>query len=76
MYKLTAVMKLQNFSGDATGTLWGNYALFASAEDAAAGKPAFASIGVQAKLAAGEDPLATIDKALRARTDLPTLTEI
>lgn len=76
MYRASIVIKLQTFSGDMTGNLWGNYGLFASSEEAQANKPPFATISVQTKLAAGEDPLATIEKALAARTDLPTLTSL
>jgi hypothetical protein len=76
MYQATVFIKLQNFSGDAAGNLHGNYGFYASEADAAANKPAFSSIGVQGKLMTGIDPLATLDAALAARTDLPTLTEV
>ena len=76
MYQATVVIKLQNFSGDANGNLHGNYGVFASEADVTANKPAFSSIGVTAKLVEGANPLTTLEAALNARTDLPTLTSI
>ena len=72
MYQATVVIKLQNFSGDANGNLHGNYGIFASEDSTMA----FSSIGVSAQLVEGANPLTTLEAALAARTDLPTLTAL
>lgn len=76
MYQATVVIKLQSFSGDANGNLFGNFGLYASAEDANANKPPFGNLSVQSKLVDGVNPLVTLDGALKARTDIPALAEV
>jgi hypothetical protein len=84
--KFTVVAKLQNFSGDVQGNLYGTYVLHAvtlingveSLETTTNGIPGMgglSSISVNAKLVHGEDPLVTLDKAFSARTDLGTVTD-
>ena len=85
-FQATVFIKLQNFNGDASGNLNGNYGIFSSEAAAqpaagingAPGMPA-SSVGnimVNTKSVTGEDPLVTLDNALKARTDLPELTEL
>jgi len=83
-YQATVFIKLQNFNGDASGNLQGNYGIYTKQADTVT--PAGAPLGpmpstlgnftVTAQSVAGQDPRTTLDNALNARTDLPTLTEI
>lgn len=85
-FQATVFIKLQNFNGDAAGNLSGNYGIYASSEAAnpvvtpgVMTGPLATTVGninISTKSVSGQDPLVTLDNALKARADLPELTEV
>ena len=83
-FQATVFIKLQNFNGDAAGNLSGNYGIYGTqaATEAPTSPPmgplaaTVGNLNVSTKFVPGEDPLVTLDNALKARADLPELTEV
>jgi hypothetical protein len=85
--KFTVIAKLQNFSGDAAGNLYGTYALYpvttvagvesinVSSQAPGAMGGTITNISVNTHLVDGENPIHTLDAAFSARADLGTVTE-
>jgi hypothetical protein len=83
-FQATVFIKLQNFNGDSAGNLTGNYGIYGTQAATVTQTnppmgPLAATIGnlnVTTRFVSGEDPLVTLDNALKARVDLPELTEV
>jgi hypothetical protein len=75
--QIKAIIKLQNFSGDATGNLFGNFGIYGittlAGVDSISNQP-FSSVSVTTVLVANEDPLVTLNNELLKRTDLGSIT--
>ena len=79
MYQANVFFKLQNFNGDVSGNLNGNFGIYANATDAnsttqggapmgpGGGTGMIGNVNVNAKLVTGEDPITTLEAALAAK---------
>ena len=72
VFSSTVYFTLTNYNGDIAGNVFGNFSLSKNAD----GSTPFSNVSVTAKLVAGHDVISTLEAALAARQDLPTLTAV